>query len=497
MATDQADRDVMTKYWEEHSDQATLEEMMLDNSANKLDQLERPEILSLLPDFGGMKVLELGAGIGRFSGELSKQASHVTAIDFMEHFVVKNREANGHRGNIDFVQADVTKFELPNESVDLVFSNWLMMYLTNEEVQKLARDMLGWVKEDGFVFFRESCFHQSGDKGRTFNPSQYRNPAFYNAAFLGVACNDDAGEHSMGFDLIFSRSVQCYVEIKQNQNQYCWLLQKKRRDTVANHGHETFQKFLDNQQYSHNSILRYEKVFGNGFVSTGGPETTKDFVAMLDLKPGQRVLDVGCGIGGGNFYMAKEHNVEVVGMDLSSNMIEIAMERATENKGLKVQFEIADVTKRSYTEESFDVVYSRDTILHIKDKEALFEKFLTWLKPGGKLLISDYCCGEVPHSEAFQKYVAQRGYALCTPQQYGKLIEKAGFINVKAEDRTWQFKEMLEKEKSHMEEIKSTIITDFTEKDFQDLYSGWSNKLVRVEAGDQKWGLVYAEKPQK
>ena len=40
-----------------------------------------------------------------------------------------------------------------------------------------------------------------------------------------------------------------------------------------------------------------------------------------------------------------------------------------------------------------------------------------------------------------------------------QLIEKAGFINVKAEDRTWQFKEMLEKEKSHMEEIKSTIIT--------------------------------------
>ena len=43
---------------------------------------------------------------------------------------------------------------------------------------------------------------------------------------------------------------------------------------------------------------------------------------------------------------------------------------------MQVQFEIADVTKRNYPAESFDVVYSRDTILHIKDKPALFAKFL-------------------------------------------------------------------------------------------------------------------------
>ena len=40
-----------------------------------------------------------------------------------------------------------------------------------------------------------------------------------------------------------------------------------------------------------------------------------------------------------------------------------------------VQFEIADATKREYQPESFDVIYSRDTILHIPDKLALFQKF--------------------------------------------------------------------------------------------------------------------------
>uniref|UniRef100_A0A4W5KD42 phosphoethanolamine N-methyltransferase n=1 Tax=Hucho hucho TaxID=62062 RepID=A0A4W5KD42_9TELE len=56
----------------------------------------------------------------------------------------------------------------------------------------------------------------------------------------------------------------------------------------------------------------------------------KEFVDLLNLKPGKKVLDVGCGIGGGNFYMAKAFGVEVLGLDLSVNMVDIAIERAME-----------------------------------------------------------------------------------------------------------------------------------------------------------------------
>ena len=50
-------------------------------------------------------------------------------------------------------------------------------------------------------------------------------------------------------------------------------------------------------------LLSYEKVFGEGYVSSGGPDTTREFVKSLNLHPGDRVLDLGCGIGGGDFYM--------------------------------------------------------------------------------------------------------------------------------------------------------------------------------------------------
>lgn len=63
--------------------------------------------------------------------------------------------------------------------------------------------------------------------------------------------------------------------------------------------------------------------------------------------------------------MADKYDVHVVGIDLSINMISFALERAI---GLKysVEFEVTDCTKKTYPDGSFDVIYSRDTILHIQ-----------------------------------------------------------------------------------------------------------------------------------
>nr|DAD35705.1 TPA_asm: hypothetical protein HUJ06_006345 [Nelumbo nucifera] len=227
------------------------------------------------------------------------------------------------------------------------------------QVENLAERMAKWLKVGGFIFFRESCFHQSGDCKRKNNPTHYREPRFYTKVFKELHLDDRSG-NSFELSLIGCKCIGAYVRNKKNQNQICWILQK-----VNSHEDKGFQRFLDNVQYKCNGILRYERVFGEGFVSTGGIDTTKEFVAKLELTPGQKVLDVGCGIGGGDFYMAENFDVEVFGIDLSINMVSFALERAIGRKCL-VEFEVADCTKKAYPNNTFDVIYSRDTILHIK-----------------------------------------------------------------------------------------------------------------------------------
>ncbi|XP_039126267.1 phosphoethanolamine N-methyltransferase 1-like isoform X2 [Dioscorea cayenensis subsp. rotundata] len=473
----------------EHSQDLTVEAMMLDSRAADLDKEERPEVLSLLPPFKGKSVLELGAGIGRFTGELAKEAGHVLALDFIETVIKKNESINGHFANASFMCADVTSPELKieDESVDLIFSNWLLMYLSDNEVENLAERMIKWLKVGGYIFFRESCFHQSGDCKRKSNPTHYREPRFYTQVFKNCHAHN-SGSDSFELSLITCKCIGAYARNKKNQNQICWLFQKVR--STDDRG---FQRFLDSVQYKSSGILRYERVFGEGFVSTGGIETTKEFVSKLELKPGQKVLDVGCGIGGGDFYMAEKFDVDVIAIDLSVNMISFALERAI---GLKcsVEFEVADCTKKTYPDNTFDVIYSRDTILHIQDKPSLFKEFFRWLKPGGKVLISDYCKNPGTPSEEFKEYIKQRGYDLHDVGTYGKMLKDAGFHEVVAEDRTDQFIEVLQRELDAVEKEKDEFICDFSKEDYDDIVDGWRAKLKRSSKGEQRWGLFIAKK---
>jgi SAM-dependent methyltransferase len=92
-------------------------------------------------------------------------------------------------------------------------------------------------------------------------------------------------------------------------------------------------------------------------------ELTQKAFDAVGFKPGQRVLDLGCGSGTTTFEIAKlvGPSGSVTGVDFSEPLLALAREQAASEPDLPVTFEFADVETHAFAPESFDLAFSRPT----------------------------------------------------------------------------------------------------------------------------------------
>ena len=247
---------------------------------------------------------------------------------------------------------------------------------------------------------------------------------------------------------------------------------------------------LDSHQYTAEEIRKYEAIYGRHFVSPGGEACARECIARLGLVQGDRVLDVGSGLGGSAFLMAREYGAQVHGIDLSANMVALATEKCREEQlDQQVRFTCGDCLKLSDAQ-SYQAVYSRDVILHIEDKLRLFEVLREALVPGGRLLFTDYCRSESTSSDEFDAYVAERGYCLYTVAGYEACLREAGFVDVEAEDWTARFIAF------QNEELRRLPAAGLPADEQAELRQRWQEKSARAECGEQRWGMFTARREQ-
>lgn len=139
------------------------------------------EVLALLPPLPcNARILELGAGAGRFTRHLAHRAGYVMACDFVAAFCDENRASCQSLGlhHVDVVCADATVLEPPPE-FDLVFVNWLLMYLSDDAVRRVLRRMTEALAPGGWLLFRESCDRTDEGRDHVWLPQQPEYPAVY------------------------------------------------------------------------------------------------------------------------------------------------------------------------------------------------------------------------------------------------------------------------------------------------------------------------------
>ena len=164
--------------------------------------------------------------------------------------------------------------------------------------------------------------------------------------------------------------------------------------------------------------------------------------AILALKPGQKVLDLGSGAGIDCFLAARKVGAKghVIGVDMTPEMVERARENARRAGIANVEFRLGEIERLPVADGSVDVIISNCVINLSPDKAAVFAEAIRVLKPGGRMVVSDLVLlqplpDDVRHSvEAYVGCVA--GASL--KADYLWLIGAAGFRDIEVvEERSY------------------------------------------------------------
>ena len=116
----------------------------------------------------------------------------------------------------------------------------------------------------------------------------------------------------------------------------------------------------------------------------------QQLIKLLDIQPGQQLLDVGCGVGQDTAEMATfvGDTGMVIGVDASQNMIAEAQRQYPDEVG-NLHFEQQDVYHLKYDDNRFDRCFSNRVFQHLQEPRQALAEIIRVAKPGGKVLITD------------------------------------------------------------------------------------------------------------
>jgi SAM-dependent methyltransferase len=165
---------------------------------------------------------------------------------------------------------------------------------------------------------------------------------------------------------------------------------------------------------------------------------TEDVAAQLALRSGERVLDIGSGIGGPARWFAAKFGVEVTGVDLTPEFC-AAAEALNAATGLADRVRIIEGSALALPvpDAAFDAAYSQNVVMNIADKAQFYREAFRVLKRGGRLALSNLCAGPAGEPYFPAPWATTRDTSfLETPEEMKAGLAAAGFDIVTFRDTT-------------------------------------------------------------
>jgi SAM-dependent methyltransferase len=253
------------------------------------------------------------------------------------------------------------------------------------------------------------------------------------------------------------------------------------------------------QEYDQRLVTLLEALWGDGYLSPGGDAETAMVLEGLDLG-GRRVLDIGCGTGGCAFFIHTEFGpASVTGIDVEAGVVEAANRAAAERGMASVVFKAVEPGPLPFADGSFDVVFSKDSIVHIADKHSLAAEIARVLSPGGVFACSDWMKGDdLPKSADLLRYeeLEGLGFGLASPDVYFAALRAAGFRHIRYTDRTAWLAAKTQSELDELDgplrpQLEASIGRDFLDHELD----VWRALCVVTSKGELGSGHFRAVKP--
>lgn len=254
-----------------------------------------------------------------------------------------------------------------------------------------------------------------------------------------------------------------------------------------------------NDHYPPQMISMLEAVWGEGFLSPGGANEVARILEGQDIS-GASVLDIGCGTGGIDIALVNNHSATyVVGIDVEDPVLHRGRDLVAK-VGLTGRIGLLKVVPGPlpFPPESFDVVFSKDSIVHIPDKHALMAEVYRVLKPGGRFLASDWLIGTETISPMMAEYIAAEGldFGMATPGKYKAAMLAAGFEAASALSRNDWYRMQARAELARLEGDDGILAARTVGQDFVDTNIGIWRRMIKVlDTGEHCPTHLAAHKP--
>lgn len=254
------------------------------------------------------------------------------------------------------------------------------------------------------------------------------------------------------------------------------------------------------QEYDDNLMALLEALWGEGFMSPGGTDEVDRYLHGIDLG-GHSVLDIGCGLGGVDIHLLRQHGAaRVTGIDIDAALIERCQLLAHKYQlDSKAHFTCVEPGPLPFEDASFDSVTSKDSIIHIADKHTLAADVFRVLKPGGWFVASDWLAGyEGQPSVEMQAYLEAEGldFGLASAAAYEQALQQAGFVDVEIVDRNDWYRQEARVERDKLggalsQDLVSRVGREFLEHEID----VWNKMIVAVDQGQLRPTHLRGRKP--